>query len=125
MSRPLPPVPDARPHAGADGLLGGWRCSSCGHAVALEAPWCPADRGKLVPSEFGPGGTVWSSTVFRVPLDGRVPPWTLAYVDLDDDGPRVLAHVPSSDTRLIVGQRVRLDGESTEGDILVVAEEQP
>ncbi|WP_396020825.1 OB-fold domain-containing protein [Arthrobacter sp. ISL-28] len=75
-------------------------------------------HGQLQAAEFGPGGAVWSSTVFRVPLDGRVPPWSLAYVDLDE-GPRILAHVAGSTGRLDVGRRVELVGESAEGDVVV------
>lgn len=76
---------------------------------------------------FGPSGTVWSSTVVRVPVPGRTPPYGLAYVDLDN-GPRVLAHVadPGTDTgtdpgteRVPPGTRVTIVGETLDGDVLV------
>jgi len=119
MSREVPPLPDPRPHlAPGESRLTGWRCSQCGHPVALAAPWCPVCRGALAPEAFGPEGTVWSSTVFRVPLQDRTPPWALVYADLDD-GPRVLAHLSGQAHRLHVGVRVRLVGESESGDLLV------
>jgi uncharacterized protein len=122
--RPLPALPDPRPRLVPGELrVHGWRCVACGHAIAESAPWCPVCRGELAEAAFGPGGVVWSSTVFRVPLDGRVPPWGLAYVDLDDAGPRILAHsrVPE---RLPVGARATIVGLSEDGDIAVDAEEE-
>jgi uncharacterized OB-fold protein len=97
--------------------VAGWRCRDCGYPIALAAPWCPRCRGTLTPDAFGPYGTVWSSTVFRVALGERTPPWTLAYVDLDD-GPRILVHVEGTDRRLRVGARVEMVGESTDGDLV-------
>lgn len=70
---------------------------------------------------FGPGGIVWSSTVVRVPVPGRTPPYTVAYVDLDD-GPRVLCHVDGLTNRPPVGHRVRLCGTTADGDLLVEIE---
>ena len=72
---------------------------------------------------FGPSGTVWSSTVVRVPVPGRTPPYGLAYVDLDN-GPRVLAHVADAGTdtgteRVPPGTRVTIVGETLDGDVLV------
>ena len=72
---------------------------------------------------FGPSGTVWSSTVVRVPVPGRTPPYGLAYVDLDN-GPRVLAHVADTGTdagteRVPPGTRVTIVGETLDGDVLV------
>ena len=68
----------------------------------------------MTEAEFGPDGTVWSATVVRIPVPGRMPPYALAYVDLDD-GPRVLAH---ADDAVPIGARVRLK-ESTDGDVRV------
>lgn len=67
---------------------------------------------------YGPLGTVWSSTVVRVPLPDREPPYALAYVDLQD-GPRVLAHVNVAGERVPVGQTVRLMEATASGDIQV------
>jgi hypothetical protein len=63
---------------------------------------------------------VWSSTVVRVPVAGHLPPYSLAYVDLDD-GPRVLAHLvgDDSDAPARIGAAVRLVGASSEGDLQV------
>ena len=95
----------------------GQRCSGCSFPIALEAPWCPKCRGTLVPTEFGPEGVVWASTVVRVALPGRTPPYSLTYVDLDE-GPRVLGHLELSMlVRVSAGQRVRLVGESADGDL--------
>ncbi|WP_397518000.1 Zn-ribbon domain-containing OB-fold protein [Rhodococcus oxybenzonivorans] len=96
--------------------LAGWRCSDCRHPLALPAPWCPLCRGGLVAEEFGPHGSVWSSTVLRVPLPGRTPPQALVYVDLDD-GPRVLGHLDRSSDRVPIGSRLTLHGTTPEGDL--------
>lgn len=115
--------PDPRPRTApdADGRvrLMGWRCTGCTHPVALPAPWCPRCGARLAPDKFGPGGVVWSSTVLRVPLPGRAPPYGLAYVDLDD-GPRVLAHYTADPmVRLAVGTAVELTTPTEFGDIAV------
>ena len=113
--------PDPRPTTSSDGegvaRLEGWRCTSCSFAVSLKAPWCPKCRGELVATEFGPGGAVWASTVVRVALPGRTPPYGLVYVDLDG-GPRVLGHLRTDPpARVRVGRRVALVGRSPEGDL--------
>ena len=73
----------------------------------------------MVPATFGAVGTVWSSTVLRVPVAGRKPPTVLAYVDFDG-GPRALVHVAGeTDRPLGVGARVRLLGANDHGDPLV------
>ncbi len=113
--------PDPRPQLDPDSTLPrvrGWVCTKCRHPLALPAPWCPICRGTLDDATWGPTGQVWSSTVLRVPLPGRTPPLTLAYVDLDD-GPRVLGHVSTeSAERLHAGVRVTLAGASPDGDLL-------
>lgn len=82
------------------------------------SPVCPVCADAPVETMFGPEGVVWSSTVVRVPVPGRTPPYSMAYVDLDD-GPRVLAHVHGTTDRVNVGSRVRLLGQSPEGDVVV------
>ena len=70
-------------------------------------------------AQFGPGGTVFASTVLRIPVPGRTPPYRLAYVDLDD-GPRILAHATGADNGpLVPGARVRIVGRTDDGDPLV------
>ena len=72
----------------------------------------------MSPATFGPKGTVFSSTVLRIQIPGRTPPFTLAYVDLDD-GPRILAHVNGPDEVLVPGSRVALSGWNEQGDPVV------
>lgn len=97
--------------------LRGWRCEECSMALALESPWCPRCLGTLREVQFGPFGTVWSSTVVRIPLPGRTPPYGLLYVDLDD-GPRVLGHLATLvPTQVAIGEKVRLVANTELGDL--------
>lgn len=119
-------TPDPRPAVvGADASRGivGRRCASCAHPLLWAPPRCPECGGEPQEAVFGPSGTVWSSTVVRVPVPGRTPPYGLAYVDLDD-GPRVLAHVADAGAetgteRVPPGTRVTIVGETLDGDVLV------
>lgn len=115
-------VVDPRPRSrlDADGAwrVHGLRCQRCGAVAAYAWPSCPACAGPTEPGAFGPAGTVWSSTVVRIPVPGRTPPFTLAYVDLDD-GPRVLAHVPGAEAPPAVGGRARLVAPTESGDLAV------
>ncbi|MDE0615266.1 MAG: hypothetical protein F4124_02700 [Acidimicrobiia bacterium] len=100
-------------------LLNGSRCGNCGYPLAVNPPRCPiCGSDSMAPATFGPKGTVFSSTVLRVPVPGRTPPFTLAYVDVDD-GPRILAHVDGPDEPLVPGSRVALAGWSEHGDPVV------
>lgn len=119
-------TPDPRPpvvqHDG-DRLVAGFRCTACHHPTLWSTPRCPVCGGTPEPATFGPAGTVWSSTVVRVAVPGRTPPYGLAYVDIDV-GPRILAHVEAADpvvTRLSPGARVLLLGTTDDGDVLVGA----
>ena len=120
-------VGDPRPVV-VDGATGaqvaGVRCTACGYAVATARPRCPVCHGPVAPAAFGPGGTVWSSTVVRVPLPGRTPPYPLAYVDLDDGGPRVLVHTPG-DVPASIGGRIRLIEKNADGDLVAEPGEAP
>jgi hypothetical protein len=99
--------------------VAGARCRFCNHAVAYRWPRCPVCRGTLEEVLFPPVGTVWSSTVVRIPVPGRTPPYALAYVDLDE-GPRVLAHVDGgTESPVPVGSRVELIAPSADGDLRV------
>ena len=106
------------------GVVAGVRCTDherCPGRAAFDWPACPSCGGTVEPAEFGPGGTVWSSTVVRIQVPGRTPPYALAYVDLDD-GPRLLAHVrqPAGDVdRVAPGTPVELVGTTDAGDPLV------
>jgi uncharacterized OB-fold protein len=125
-SADVAPIPEPRPRATLepDGTirLQGWRCTNCRHPLALPAPWCPRCRSSLEPATFGPTGVVWASTVLRVPLPGREPPYALAYVDLDH-GPRVLGHLAGKEPRrLSAGTTVSLAPPSPEGDLVFTSE---
>jgi hypothetical protein len=72
----------------------------------------------MEPDTFGPRGTVFSATVIRISVSDRVPPYGLAYVDLDG-GPRILAHVTSTDSALDSGELVVVAGATPDGDPLV------
>ena len=100
-------------------VVAGSRCGACDYVMAFGRLRCPRCAGSVVDAEFGPAGTVWASTVVRVPVHGRTPPYALAYVDLDD-GPRVLAHVAEVPGPLPVGTRVRLEERTQDGDLQVV-----
>jgi len=105
-----PTLPDPRPQLIDDdgpARLAGLRCTACGYPAATAVPWCPRCQAAVEPALFGPAGRVWSSTVVRVPLPGRTPPYTLAYVDLVD-GPRVLVHLPGEAGPAAVGTAVSL-----------------
>ncbi len=110
---------DPRPDATPEGLRGG-RCAACGYPMLYCPPLCPACGASSVErAEFGPDGTVWSSTVLRVRVADRKPPAVLAYVDFDE-GPRALVHVAGTDDEaLLPGARVRLLGRDDRGDPLV------
>lgn len=110
---------DPRPDATAEGLRGG-RCAACGYPMLYLPPLCPAcGSSQVEPAVFGPGGTVWSSTVLRVRVADRPPPAVLAYVDFDA-GPRALVHVhAAAEVALLPGARVRLLGRDDRGDPIV------
>src|SRR5688572_4991891 len=102
--RPVVVLDRARP------LVQGVRCTRCRYPTTEPLGRCPVCGGPTEPDAFGPGGTVFSATVLRVPVPGRTPPYGLAYVDLDD-GPRILAHVRgSNEEALAPNDRVELTG---------------
>lgn len=99
-------------------LLAGWRCTSCSLPRAARAWRCPDCGGELADAEFGPAGTVWSSTVVHLDISGIAAPYALAYVDLDD-GPRFLAHIAGATAPVRVGTRVTVTGTDDRGDVHV------
>lgn len=100
-------------------LVTGWRCPACALPRATPSPRCPDCGSPLVDAEFGPAGTVWSSTVVHLDIDDIDPPYGLAYVDLDD-GPRILVHTVEAGSPIPVGTRVELSGTTARGDIQIV-----
>lgn len=112
------PRPELAIHEGRV-LLTGSRCGDCGYPQAVNPPRCPiCGSHSMSPATFGPKGTVFSSTVLRIPVPDRTPPFTLAYVDVDE-GPRILAHVDGPDEALVPGSEVVLSGWSEHGDPVV------
>lgn len=110
-------VADPRPEVRGERVIGA-RCSACGYPTAPPAPWCPACQSRdLQAAEFGPGGTVWSSTLLHIPVGRWKPPYALAYIDLDD-GPRVLGHLQHPAIER-AGTRVRIVG-GDDGDLIVM-----
>lgn len=122
MTEAISVDPRPRVESSDDGwwYVAGSRCGSCRRDVAYRWPRCPSCTGMLEPTWFSATGTVWSSTVVRIPVPGRTPPYSLAYVDLDD-GPRVLAHVSGrpTDAPVPIGATVRLIAPSADGDLQV------
>lgn len=113
-------LPDPRPTIRDDAeapTLDGSTCRSCGLHTLSTAERCPDCRGELNATSFGPHGLVWSSTVVRVPVPGRTPPYPMSYVDLVD-GPRVLCHLTGPAEAAPVGAAVRLCGATPEGDLM-------
>ena len=117
---------DPRPELAEEGdrsLLLGGRCSSCGLASAYTPPICSCGAINSVQAcQFGPDGTVFSSTVLEIPVPGRPPPTCLAYIDLDE-GPRILVHVEIGDgPSPLPGDRVSLSRKNALGDLVAVPE---
>lgn len=112
-------MPDPRPRVfEKDGkaMIAGVVCEECGYVAAFKIPLCSLCGGEVRERNFGPEGTVWSSTVVRVPTPNRVPPYGLAYVDLDE-GPRILSHVHDMrEEPLQAGDRIALRGLTADGD---------
>lgn len=99
--------------------LAGVGCVDCGYVAAFSRPLCALCGGEVRDIHFGPEGTVWSSTVVRVPTPDRTLPYGLAYVNLDG-GPRILAHVHGQlEEPLHVGDRTALRGVTSDGDLEV------
>lgn len=113
-------VADPRPQVKGELVLGA-RCAACSYPTAPVAPWCPVCQSReQTPATFGPGGTVWASTLVQIPVGRWKPPYALAYVDLDN-GPRVLAHLESP--RIVKGgTRVRITHGDEAGDLHVSTE---
>lgn len=115
--------PDPRPASLVDGdavRVAGSSCTACGFVTASAVPRCPVCGSDVAPAAFGPEGIVFASTVMRIRIPPRNPPFGLAYVILDD-GPRVLAHA-EVDRPLAVGARVRLTpppGDADPADLYV------
>jgi uncharacterized OB-fold protein len=120
-AKPGRTTPDPRPAVERQGqrfVIRGKHCLNCGHHFAVPPELCRLCHAEAVDAHFGPGGTVWASTVVWISAAGRNTPYTLAYIDLAS-GPRILAHVDDAGGRLFSGQRVELTGQTPDGDPLV------
>jgi uncharacterized protein len=111
-------VRDPRPKVEGVQIVGS-ACTRCGHRWALRWHQCERCLGDSVAARYGPRGEVWASATVHLVVGHRRPPFTLAYVDLED-GPRILART-TSDHELPPGARVRIIGDD-EGDIVVTEE---
>ena len=113
MSDPRPRVDGTK-----EMFVVGVRCTDCGHPMSTGRPVCSACGGPVEEATFGPEGRVYASTVVRIGVSDRKPPYALAYVDLDN-GPRVLAHIASDEpVALEVESKVRLVNP-VDGDVVV------
>ncbi len=110
---------DPRPHLASGQIprILGARCGACGYPTFHKLLRCPLCGSTMLDAQFGPGATVFSSTIVRIPIPGHEPPYALAYVDLDE-GPRILTHITDHDRVLAPGERVMLVGETPQGDPL-------
>ena len=93
----------------------GSRCGDCGVALLRRRHRCENCASKNVADEvFSLDGSIYTFTVqrFRPPGDSIGPdPWVprpLAWIDLADDGPRVLGIVEADVDELTIGLPVRL-----------------
>ena len=96
--------------------LAGSRCAECGVALWGVRRRCENCSSVQVSEEaFEPGGTVYTFTVQRYapPKPHALPEfWTprpVAWIDLDRNGPRVLAPVDCPADAMAIGMRVRLE----------------
>lgn len=119
-------IADPRPRAESTEQgprIHGWRCASCDHPATQEMLRCPLCRGEMTEAEFATAGEVWASTCLRVRVPGHQPPFAVAYLVLDEQGPRVLVHTPG-DEPLAPGTRARITAVSDEGDLVATSIEE-
>lgn len=95
--------------------LAGSRCAECGVTLWGVRRRCENCSSERVATEvFAPRGSVYTYTVQRYapPRPHALPlPWTprpVAWVDLDGNGPRVLAPIACAPEAMAIGMRVRL-----------------
>lgn len=107
--------PRPRTEQSADGVtVRGWRCVDCRYPSAQVVTRCPVCRGQVADASFATEGVVFASTCLRVRVPGRVPPFAMAYLTLDD-GPRILVHTPGG-TPLTPGARAAVTSVDEAGD---------
>src|SRR5690606_19496965 len=97
----------------------GYRSPASGLASASYVARFPGDIEPAVPATFAGIGTVWASTVVRIPNGEYAADRVIHYVDIDE-GPRVLCE---SAAPIAVGTRVRIVSVSPQGAPVVEAVE--
>jgi uncharacterized protein len=110
-------IPDPRPSVTGDGVAG-WRCGACAYPTVQPVPRCPECGAAVSETTFAATGEVFAATCLHVGVPGRVPPFAVAYVVLDN-GPRILVDTPGG-TPLRPGERVAVTGTSDRGDPVAV-----
>ena len=87
-------------------------CTTCGRSFFPARADCPhcGEAGRIENAAVSGSGTIYSSTVVRVPSPaGLKPPYATGYVDLDAAPLRVFALFTSVDPReLVPGARVEM-----------------
>ncbi len=96
--------------------LAGSRCNACGIALFGERHRCEnCASADLAHMAFASTGRVFTYTVQRYPPPpphALPEPWTprpIAWIDLDEKGPRILAAVRCAPEDISIGMPVRLD----------------
>jgi len=97
--------------------LAGSRCKACGIALFGQRHRCEnCSSADLDHVSFARTGTVYTFTIQRYapppPHSLPVTPWAprpVAWIDLDDDGPRVLAPIGCTPEDISIGMAVQLD----------------
>lgn len=102
------------------GVLLGSVCSACATRFFPQRSICPHcfDRGTLAEVALARCGVVYASTVVRVPSSlGHQPPYAYGYVDLPEDGLRLIARFAGAAAESFVpGTRVELAFEAVARD---------
>lgn len=93
--------------------LAGSRCRACGIALFGKRLRCENCSSKQVEYEvFSKSGTIYSFTIQRYPapmphaLGDDWSPRVLAWIDLEDDGPRILGPVKGDISLINIGSKV-------------------
>lgn len=95
--------------------LVGSRCTQCHTALLGRRHRCENCSSRLIDDAvFASNGTVYTYTVQRYPPPPPFPapqPWrprAVAWVDLDDQGPRILAPIDAPEQQVSIGLAVRV-----------------
>lgn len=96
--------------------LAGSRCGACGIALFGERHRCEnCSSPDLTHTSFAESGRVYTYTIQRYPpppphsLPEPWEPRPIAWIDIDGDGPRILAPLRCTPEEVAIGMRVTLD----------------